>query len=124
MTKTKQKKRTKRTQPDAETLALLEQWEKQHEQLHACYEADQKLTGATIDSPLWNSVWTVFDAYTRQLEHRLGENPDSAHGTWLGWYQCDNDMGKRGMEAGYDDRVRPIRNIHDLAGLLTEARRR
>ena len=38
--------------------------------------------------------------------------------TWLDWFVHENDCGRKGHEAGYDNRVKPIRTAEDLIDLI------
>lgn len=65
------------------------------------------------ESPCVDVPDSILQAWTEDLQVRLGA------GTWLDWYLNENDMGTKGLEAGYDT-VRPIRCLRDLAELLAE----
>ena len=105
-----------------ETMLRLEQWKKQHGDLNAVFAAMKPSLGCMAHSPLFDGVWNMFGAYTKVLVELLGADgwPDD----WLTWYAYDNDMGAKGMEAGYDGKVKPIKNLADLYGLIVQGRKR
>ena len=105
-----------------ETMLRLEQWKQQHDELKAVFAAMKPSLGCLVNSPLFDSVWNVFEAYTKVLVELLGAEgwPDD----WLTWYAYENDMGAKGMQAGYDGKVKPIKNMGDLYRLIVQARAR
>ena len=107
------------TYPDKkQSMILLEQWETLHNDLEAVHADAKKVFGCEPESPFFDTTWRVFDAYTRALSAQLGE----LSGTWMEWYHYDNEMGARGHEAGYDGKVKPIKSLTDLYGLILQAR--
>ena len=63
--------------------------------------------------PVCDTVWRLQSALTAAYAHLVGD----ADG-WLSWFACENDFGRRGMEAGLRDELRPIRGVPDLLWLL------
>jgi len=62
----------------------------------------------------------MFDAYTDVLCVALGDPTN----VWLSWYWMENDMGANGMQAGYDGKLRKIKNVRDLLRLIEQGRAR
>lgn len=106
------------TYPDQQqSMILLTQWQALHGDLKEVHAAAQKVFGS-CESPFFDTTWRVFDAYTRALSAQLGE----LSGTWLDWYQAENQMGARGHVAGYDGKPKPIINLDGLYELIVQAR--
>lgn len=103
-----------------QSMFLLEQWKALHDDLEAVHATVKKVFGCEPESPFFDTTWRVFDAYTRALSAQLGE----LSGTWLDWYFADNEMGAGRKDAGYDGKVKPIKNLSDLYGLILMARGR
>lgn len=53
-------------------------------------------------------------ALTASIEVQIGIKSPG----WLDWYSIENDMGDRALMAGYDDDLREIRTLGDLAWLV------
>jgi hypothetical protein len=39
---------------------------------------------------------------------------------WLAWYWLENDMGNKGMEAGYNGNLKKIRFVDELLELIEQ----
>jgi hypothetical protein len=105
-----------------ETMLRLEQWKQQHDDLNAVFSAMKPSLGCLANSPLFDSVCNMSGAYTKVLAELLG-----AHGwpdDWLTWYAYENDMGAKGYDAGYDGKLKKIKNLHDLYWLIEQGRAR
>lgn len=104
-----------------ETMLRLEQWKQQHNDLNAVFSAMKPVFGCLANSPLFDGVWNMFGAYTKVLAELLGATgwPDD----WLTWYAYENDMGAKGMKAGYNGKLKPIKNLGDLCRLIEEGRK-
>lgn len=63
--------------------------------------------------PVCDTVWRLQSALTAAYSHLVGDVDG-----WLSWFACENDFGRRGMEAGLKGSVRPIRGVPDLLWLL------
>lgn len=70
-----------------------------------------------VENPLGDAVVNLFDAYTRLVAGVVGDGFET-----LNWYCLDNDMGLKGMKASPPSphKMRPIRNLDDLATLIFE----
>lgn len=55
----------------------------------------------------------IIDSYIKILEETCGDKAN-----WISWYVFENDWGSRGMEAGYEGEMKPIKNYKDLWRLI------
>ena len=101
----------------AETLVLLGAWQAHHKAVERMFDGITTSIGLDINGPMFATVWALFDAYTGALAVEVGDS-----GGWLEWYWSENDMGAKAMAAGYDKKVKPIKNINDLWRLIEESR--
>lgn len=63
--------------------------------------------------PVCDTVWRLQSALTTAYAQLVGDVDG-----WLSWFACENDFGRRGMEAGLKGSVRPIRGVPDLVWLM------
>ena len=63
--------------------------------------------------PVCDTVWRLQSALTAAYAQLVGDVDG-----WLSWFACENDFGRRGMEAGLKGSVRPIRGVPDLVWLM------
>lgn len=99
----------------AQILPLLQAWAEHHAALSAQMDALAKPLG-TIDGPLFDAVWRMWDAYTDQLAHRIGDTGD-----WLQWYCHDNAMGAKGLEVSSYTRTIKVRTLRQLARVILDS---
>jgi len=108
------------THPDKEnTLVLLGEWQDHAAAIGKMMDGIKTSIGLDIDGPLFDTVWKLFDSYTRTLAVEVGD-----FGQWLEWYHSENELGSRGMEAGYDGQTIPIKTLADLYELIAHSRNR
>jgi hypothetical protein len=106
--------------PDREdTLVLLGEWQAHAAAVEKMMTGIKTSIGLEIGGPLFDTVWGIFNAYTSALAVEVGDL-----GQWLEWYSAENEMGARGMEAGYDGQTTPIKTLDDLYELIAESRKR
>lgn len=109
-----------RAYPDrANTLALLGDWQKHHAAVEKLLNGVAQSMGLDPSAPLFTTLWALFDAYTSTLSVEVGDFDG-----WLEWYYAENDMGARGMKAGYDGQVIAIASLEDLYLLIELSRQR
>lgn len=94
-----------------EKLSLLTEWQATVESQESALEALDAALGYS-DGPLRQSCHTMQERYTRAIATILGDD------IWLEWFCYENDMGGKGMEAGYEGNLKPIRTLQDLIGLI------
>lgn len=103
--------------PVEHQVAMLLAWKDVVTTIDAEAEKLLDLLDASPESPLFEAIWKIQDAYTSAVSEKLGLDD------WLYWYQYDNDMGKKAHEAGVEGDMRPIKTFEDLiwvANLSTE----
>lgn len=103
----------------AKALKLLSQWQDRHTVLERVFALLGQAVGVTFDNPLADAAWEMFDGYTQALALALGD-----HEEWLCWYREQNNFGVNKMTAGYDKKLKPIKNANDLYRLILESRKR
>lgn len=99
-----------------ENMVLLNEWLKSYKKLKDL--SDEMFYHKTygITSPLWKTVWYLFERKTDLLERCI----TGKRGKWLFWYIYTNEMGKIGCLAktgNMKKRIR-IKNLTDLCKLL------
>lgn len=65
------------------------------------------------EDPITNTVWQLQTDLTRAYAALIDDAFES-----LSWFACENDMGRKGMEAGVAGEMRPIRTVEDLLWLI------
>mgnify|MGYP003404258912 CR=1 FL=1 len=68
------------------------------------------------EDPITNTVWQLQTDLTRAYAALIGDAFES-----MSWYASENDMGRKGMEAGLSGSLRPIRTAEDLLWLIEVA---
>lgn len=101
----------------AQMLPLLQDWQRHHADLSAQMGALGAVTGGTVGGPLFDAVWYLWDGYTAQLAHRIGDTSD-----WLQWYCAENDMGRNGLEVTSWTRTVKVRTLRQLARVIADGR--
>ena len=105
----------------SEMVTHLERWQQAHDLMAQKWDAMAGAFGVGMaETPLWEATWGMFQDYTSTLGDLIGD----PGGDWLDWFCYENDMGGKGYPAGYDDNMRPIETLGDLADLILEGRRR
>ena len=65
------------------------------------------------EDPITNTVWQLQTDLTRAYAALIDDAFES-----LSWFACENDMGRKGMEAGVAGEMRPILTVEDLLWLI------
>lgn len=106
--------------PDREnTLAMLGDWKKHHDDVEKLMNGIEASIGLDIDGPMFETVWKLFDAYTNTLAVEVGDS-----GGWLEWYHAECEMGASKKKAGYDGQLIAIESLGDLFLLIEMSRQR
>ena len=108
------------TYPDqAATLQILGQWQAQHDRVTSLMHGVNTALGLLPEGPLFETVWGLWSQYTQTIAVLISDGGD-----WLEWYFLENDMGDKGMQAGYDGTMRDIDTLEDLYWLIAQSRAR
>jgi hypothetical protein len=99
----------------AEKLELLKDWQDQYTKIKEVEEKLSEIVCFDFDSPLGEAMGGTFDRYTDTLGKFIGNDAE-----WLHWYWLENDMGKRGLEAGYGNQLKSIATLEELLNLIEE----
>lgn len=94
-------------------LAALTRWQQAMEQADAAINPVVELLQLQPESPVCGAVWKLQRLLTDMTAELVGDQAD-----WLDWYAYENDMGRKGMEAGWSGFEREIRTLDDLLWLL------
>ena len=98
---------------EAQIISALEPWAAQYKSIRAAYEPLEDALNLGPENPIFEALYSTFDAYSEVLEQLVGDT-----GGWLDWYVHENELGGKGMEAGPVDDMRPIRTLADLAWVI------
>jgi len=90
-----------------------------YERLDAAFEKLDEALGCTADSPLFKAVWECFEDHTKVVAQLVGDREG-----WIEWYVRENECGAKGMAAGYDGVVMPVKTLSDLVRLIEIGRAR
>ena len=104
----------------SEPLPILREWERVAKAIRKQTRAITAKTSpirVELESPLLDAIWAMDSAYSEAVEIRI----TGASFGWLEWYAVENDFGRKAMEAGPSEAMRPIRTLRDLAWLLKVA---
>ncbi|GAB4059234.1 hypothetical protein [Uliginosibacterium sediminicola] len=99
----------------AQCIALLTEWQGVIEELNAQHAVLRKALLVQLECPVIAAANTLVSSYTQAVSVIVG--CDVAD-DWLEWYALENDFGRKGFEAGYDGKLRPIRTLQDLLDLI------
>lgn len=94
--------------------AILTRWQADMQQADSLIDPVINLLGLAGESRICQAVWGLQSALTKAVAAHIGATAD-----WLSWYACENDFGRKAMEAGPADSMRQIRSIEDLVWVMT-----
>lgn len=95
-------------------LPILAEWEAHKRTLDAQFDVLRATLGATVEAPLPDAVWRLWDSYTDAVARDLGDVDQ-----WLHWYSAENDMGRKGLEVrSLGGRRKTIKTLRDLARVI------
>lgn len=92
---------------------LLEQYIKSVEDLNKMID-NLRSAGVNFDDKTIDVIYSPVILAAKAI----GELINSDGLDWIEWFIWDNDLGVRGLDAGYGKKVRPIRNVDDLWELI------
>lgn len=96
------------------TLEKLQQLIAGYRRLNAAIDAAKNAGCIDIDGELFTAIHCAMDAHLEMIDAD----------EWITWFVYENDCGASGMDAGFDDDVKPIRTAGDLLWLIRESERR
>lgn len=96
-----------------QTTKILETWAAKMLEADKQWNDFASLTGADTDSALGNALWFLADGYSNAVAKLVGDDDG-----WLGWWQCENDFGRKDMRVTVHGRKYPCRTAADLAKIL------
>lgn len=104
---------------NTQILTTLTAWQRQIDQSNEMIEKLIEPLMLSPESPLYSTIWALQGALTMAVEKNVGD----AFG-WLDWFNAENQMGKRAMEAcpGTGKPTRKIKTLADLAWLIEESK--
>ena len=83
--------------------------------VHAQLDALRPTLSPDPGCSLYEAVFALEHQAVCSTAYAVGDTGD-----WLDWMVNENDMGRRGHEAGYSAAMRPIRTAADLLALIEE----
>ena len=63
--------------------------------------------------PWYDAAFGLINVAIKATAEAIGDKHE-----WLEWFVLENDCGRKGHEAGYEKRLKPIRTVDDLLDLL------
>ena len=78
----------------AQKLAVLQKWHQRMAEADELINPIIELLQLPPESPVCAAVWSLKGALTEAIQEQLGG------ADWLSWYTHENDMGRKGLEAG------------------------
>jgi hypothetical protein len=99
-------------------LDLLSAWFTQYTKAGVATKQLIALFGDIKESPMYETIWQLFDHYTLALRTLLGDIPAEPVDAWMHWFCYDNDMGARGLTAGIKGGLKEIKTLEDLLDLI------
>lgn len=100
----------------AKKLAILTRWQKAIEEADANFDPVVEILGLIPESPLIEAFWCTQSVLTDTTSDLLNDGNG-----WLVWFWLENDMGRKGLEAGTEAEKRPIRTLDDLIWVMEVA---
>jgi len=105
-------KQIKSQMTKAEKLELLRRWLERMKKADAIVVKLSGLIGSSTEGPLKMAIFDLQYGYTRAVSLAIED-----HHEWCEWWAFDNDMGKRGLQAGAT--ATTTRQVKTMAQLLT-----
>lgn len=93
--------------------ALLERLEQASQRISAVWESLRPLHGGNPDNELFEAIYELREVAIDAVADTIGDRFK-----WLDWYIHENGWGAKGLEAGYDQDLRPVRTLDDLLRLI------
>jgi hypothetical protein len=100
----------------ARKLAILTRWQKAIEEADANFDIVVDMLRLDPENRVCQAVWRTQEALTATTSDLLDDGLES-----LSWFWLENDMGRKGLEAGTVAEKRQIHTLDDLVWLLEAA---
>lgn len=84
-------------------------------ELDAVVDAMRSTLNPDPSCGLYNAVFGALDVAIKATAAALGDDEE-----WVWWMVHENECGRNGHEAGYDNTLRPIRTAEDLLDLIED----
>lgn len=97
-------------------LAILTRWQKAIEEADAHFDPVVEMLRLDPENRVCRAVWRTQEALTATTSDLLDDGRE-----WLGWFWLENDMGRKGLDAGTVAEKRPIRTLEDLIWVMEVA---
>lgn len=86
-----------------------------YKELDTLFDRLNETLGATINSPLGDAVWFLFQDYVDEVEAKIKDTS-----SFLSWYIYDNCCGTRELQAAVNGELKTINSVKRLAKLIKE----
>ncbi len=100
-------------QETASKLKMMIEWQDVIMKMEEEGERLQEVLQPSFESPFFRRIFNMEEAYTNVVAYVIGDTAE-----WLNWYRFDNGWGRRGLEAGYGKKLKPINTLSDLLTLI------
>lgn len=97
------------------SIERVEELIKRHKELSHEFDKLQAVMGNVWDAPFAHVTWTFIESYIATVAEMIGDNVG-----WLSWFIYDNECGKKGLEARFDRKLRPVRTVKQLMKIIEE----
>lgn len=99
----------------AEIYAELQAWERVQRGLDEQLDNLYSLLSVAGESPFLDAIYAVSTAHTNAVARIVGDDTGA-----LEWWRYECDFGNNPLSAGKGDKIRPIKTLKQLAGLIAE----
>jgi hypothetical protein len=96
-------------------LVALKMWESTINESDSVFDPMIEMMGLHPDGALCELVGRLQSDLTESVSMAVGDTNG-----WLAWYWLENDMGNKGMEAGYNGNLKKIRFVDELLELIEQ----
>jgi hypothetical protein len=97
----------------SEKIEILEKWKDAIQHSERTFEKIKTTLGLDVNGPLVEMVGWSESNLTDIASLSLGDTEG-----WLAWYWLENDMGKKGLQAGKGAKVKKIKTLTQLLELI------
>jgi hypothetical protein len=98
-----------------EKLVALQMWESTINESDSVFDPMIEMMGLHPDGALCEIFGRLQSDLTESVSMAVGDTNG-----WLAWYWLENDMGNKGMEAGYNGNLKKIRFVDELLELIEQ----